>query len=115
MAKKVLIVDDDPDIVSYLEDVLADAGYDTVSARNGRHALAALEDERPDCVTLDLEMPDMTGPKFNRALAKSGRDIPVVVITAEYPGANNELMINLFSFVLPRSQFRIMLNDGSHR
>ena len=85
MAKKILIVDDDPDIVSYLEDVFADAGYATVSARNGRQALALLAGDPPDCVTLDLEMPDMTGPKFNRALAKTGRDIPIIVITG-HPG-----------------------------
>jgi len=85
MAKKILIVDDDPDIVSYLEDVFHDAGYDTVSARNGRQALEALESERPDCITLDLEMPDMTGPKFNRALAKAGLAVPIIVITG-HPG-----------------------------
>lgn len=85
MSKKILIVDDDPDIVSYLEDVFSDAGYATVSARNGRQALEALTRERPDCITLDLEMPDMTGPKFNRALDKAGLDIPILVITG-HPG-----------------------------
>ncbi|MFP5258212.1 MAG: response regulator [Acidobacteriota bacterium] len=85
MAQKILIVDDDPDIVAYLEDVFSDEGYDTISARNGRQALLAIENECPDAITLDLEMPDMTGPKFNRALEKSGRDIPIVVITG-HPG-----------------------------
>jgi two-component system, cell cycle response regulator DivK len=85
MGKKILIVDDDPDIVSYLEDVFTDAGYTTLSARNGRQALAALEKERPDCITLDLEMPDMTGPKFNRALTKEGLEVPIIVITG-HPG-----------------------------
>lgn len=85
MAHTILIVDDDPDIVAYLEDVFTDEGYRTVSARNGKQALAAIETERPDAITLDLEMPDMTGPKFNRALEKSGRDIPIVVITG-HPG-----------------------------
>ena len=85
MAHTILIVDDDPDIVAYLEDVFTDEGYRTVSARNGKQALAAIESERPDAITLDLEMPDMTGPKFNRALDKSGRDIPIVVITG-HPG-----------------------------
>lgn len=47
--------------------------------------MTAIESERPDAITLDLEMPDMTGPKFNRALEKSGRDIPIVVITG-HPG-----------------------------
>ena len=85
MAQKILIVDDDPDIIAYLEDVFSDEGYDTVSARNGRLALLAIESERPDAITLDLEMPDMTGPKFNRALEKSGRVIPILVITG-HPG-----------------------------
>jgi two-component system, cell cycle response regulator DivK len=85
MAKKILIVDDDPDIVSYLEDVFTDAGYEAVSARNGRQALEALARERPDCVTLDLEMPDMTGPKFKRALDKAGQNLPIIVITG-HPG-----------------------------
>jgi CheY-like chemotaxis protein len=85
MAHKILIVDDDPDIVAYLEDVFADEGYDTISARNGRQALTAIESQCPDAITLDLEMPDMTGPKFNRALEKTGRDIPILVITG-HPG-----------------------------
>ena len=85
MAKKIMVVDDDPQIISYLTTLFADNGYDVCSASDGEVALSVLEKERPDCITLDLEMPDMTGPKFNRALEKSGRDIPIVVITG-HPG-----------------------------
>ncbi|EPR37405.1 response regulator receiver protein [Desulfovibrio sp. X2] len=83
MAKKVLIIDDDPSIVSYLQDILQDAGYATAVATNGLEAMDKLESEKPDLITLDIEMPEMSGPKFNRALTKDGKakGVPIIVVT----------------------------------
>ena len=50
--KRILVVDDEPDIVSYLEMVLQDHGYETVSAGNGNEALEAVKREKPDLITL---------------------------------------------------------------
>jgi DNA-binding response OmpR family regulator len=83
MAKKILIVDDDPNIVTYLEDFFSDNGYETCSASDGSEAMIVLKKEKPDLITLDLEMPEEWGPRFYRKLMKEEefRKTPVIVIT----------------------------------
>lgn len=83
MAKKIMIVDDDPNIVSYLKDFFEDNGYDTCSASDGSEALGVVKKENPDLITLDLEMPEEWGPRFYRKLMKENefKKIPVIVIT----------------------------------
>ncbi len=61
MNKKILVVDDDPDIVLMLTDRLEALGYTTVSARDGEEALECLESEDPALMLLDLEMPRLSG------------------------------------------------------
>lgn len=87
MAKKILIVDDDQNICDYLSDILTEAGYATVTAGDGDAAMKAIEQENPDLITLDIEMPGVSGPMFNRKLTKKGTDkaIPIIVITG-HPG-----------------------------
>jgi len=81
--KKIMVVDDDPDIVEYLVNVLRDRGYDTCSASDGDVAMEVLVTEFPDLVTLDLEMPNEWGPKFFRRFSRipEFRDLPVIVIS----------------------------------
>jgi len=83
MPKTILIVDDDPNIREYLETLLTDNGYETIVADNGEKALEVLAAHSPDLITLDIEMPDKTGPWFNRALqrGKTYANIPIIVIT----------------------------------
>jgi CheY-like chemotaxis protein len=83
MAKKILIIDDDPNIVTYLEDFFGDNGYETCSAPDGPEAMAVVKKEKPDLITLDLEMPEEWGPRFYRKLMKEEefRKIPVIVIS----------------------------------
>ena len=83
MAKKILVVDDDPVVVQYIENVLTDNGYETCSAGGGVEALDMVKNEKPDLITLDLEMPDEWGPKFYRRLVKEKefRDMPILVIS----------------------------------
>jgi len=83
-AKKILIVDDEPDVVSYLEMVLQDAGYDTVTASNGNEGLEVARREHPDLVTLDVLMPEASGTRFYKEF-KQDPDLaatPVVIVTA---------------------------------
>lgn len=61
MSKKILIVDDDPDILFILNSFLTHAGYKVVLADGGKDALAKAESEKPDMVILDILMPDMDG------------------------------------------------------
>jgi adenylate cyclase len=81
---KILIVDDEPFNVDYLEQELADMDYATISAGNGLEALGKIESEAPDLVLLDIMMPIMDGftalghIKADPTL----RDIPVIIISA---------------------------------
>ena len=84
MAKKVLIVDDEPDVVSYLEMILQDNGYETLTAANGNEALELLRKEKPDLVTLDISMPEASGTRFYVELKKDPEpsSTPVFIVTA---------------------------------
>ena len=84
MKKKSLIVDDEPDIVSYLEMVLQDRGYDTVTAGNGNEAMEAVKRDRPDLVTLDITMPEASGTRFYKEIRLDPElsNIPVIIVTA---------------------------------
>jgi CheY-like chemotaxis protein len=81
----VLVVDDDPAIIGFVEMALSDEGYRVETASNGREALAEVEKDRPNVILLDLTMPVMNGYEFYTELKKrmngSGQ-IPVVVMTA---------------------------------
>ena len=81
---RVLVVDDEPDVASYLEMLLRDAGYDTEVAADGEAALAAARRTRPDLVTLDVSMPKSSGTRFYRELRGDPAlaSVPVVIVTA---------------------------------
>ena len=83
MAKKILIIDDDPIIVKYLQAVFSDNGYQTCTASSSTEGLEVVRKERPDLITLDLQMPGEWGPRFYRKLRKEEelKDIPVIVIS----------------------------------
>ncbi len=83
-AKRVLIVDDDPNVVRYLEMLLQDQGFETFCAFDGAEALEVARRERPDLVTLDISMPDVSGTKVYRELRTDLElaRIPVIIITA---------------------------------
>ncbi|MDT3776142.1 sigma-54 dependent transcriptional regulator [Nitrospira sp. MA-1] len=70
MKKKILIVDDHPDIVLMLTDRLEALGYDTISAGNGKEGLERYEQDFPHLMLLDLEMPEMAGMEVLHQLAK---------------------------------------------
>jgi DNA-binding NtrC family response regulator len=70
MKKKILIVDDHPDIVLMLTDRLEALGYETLAAANGQEALEKFEHDFPHLILLDLEMPRMTGMELLHHLAK---------------------------------------------
>jgi len=82
--KKILIIDDEPHVVTYLETLLQDNGYETVSAANGREGREMLKAGKPDLITLDITMPEESGIRFYRNLKDDPafRDIPVLVVTA---------------------------------
>jgi CheY-like chemotaxis protein len=83
MTKTILVVDDEPDVVTYLSTVLKDAGYDTMEAANGEEAMEQIRKRRPDLISLDITMPEMTGVKAYRRLKEDEalKRIPVVIVT----------------------------------
>lgn len=83
--EKILIVDDEPFNVDYLEQELEEAGYVTMSAMNGRQALELIASDPPALVLLDIMMPIMDGFEVLSRLKEQPhtRDIPVIVISAD--------------------------------
>lgn len=83
MPKKILIVDDDPVIVKYLQAVFSDNGYATCTATSSMEGLEVVRREKPDLITLDIQLPGEWGPRFYRKLRqdKDLKDTPVIVIS----------------------------------
>ncbi len=83
MAKKILIIDDDPVVVKYLQTLLSDNGYDTCTASSSTEGLEVVRREKPDMITLDLQMPGEWGPRFYRKLRKDKqlKGTPIIVIS----------------------------------
>jgi CheY-like chemotaxis protein len=83
MGKKILIVDDEPDMVMFLATLLEDNGYETCTAVDGEEGLEKVKSEKPDLVSLDLLMPNKTGIKMYREMRKDEetKDVPVVMVT----------------------------------
>jgi len=82
--KTILVVDDEPDIRLFLKTVLEDAGFEAMTADNGKHALERIKDHKPDLISVDLVMPRMGGLKLIKYLQKNPQlaGIPFIVVTA---------------------------------
>ena len=85
--KKILVVDDEPDIVEWFSTLFEDNGYSTISARNGFEGFEKAESEMPDLITLDITMDKESGIKMYRKLHDSDKvnKIPVIMITGIDP------------------------------
>ncbi|MBU0519283.1 response regulator [bacterium] len=81
--KKILVVDDEQDVRSYLKAALQDAGFQVTTAVDGFDALEKVQAELPDLISLDLVMPRHSGAMFHRGLRKNKRwaKIPVLIVT----------------------------------
>ena len=96
MPKKILIIDDDPDVVLFLTTMLKDQGYSTAEARNGQEGIEKAKEELPDLILLDLMMPQKSGISLLSDLKKDAelKKIPVIMVT----GVSGETGIDLESF-----------------
>lgn len=84
MASKVLIVDDEPNIVTSLEFLMRQHGYETRVARDGEEALAEVESFRPDLVLLDVMLPRRDGFEVCQKLRADGwAELKIVMLTAK--------------------------------
>lgn len=84
MTRKVVVVDDEPDICSLLRIALKGAGYDVLTANDGEAGRALIEKTKPDLVLLDVKMPKMNGYEVMVALKKDPKlaGIPVIIMTS---------------------------------
>src|SRR5689334_16258238 len=81
MPKKILIVDDEPQILEICRDYLKAAGYETVTAGDGAQGISQAHREKPDLIVLDLMMPEMDGIEMTRAIRRES-NVPIIMLTA---------------------------------
>ena len=94
MPRTILVVDDDPHIRQLLVFALARAGLDTIEAEDGEAALAAAENQAPDLVVLDINMPRMDGIEVCRRLRAAG-DLPILFLSSRDDEIDRVLGIEL--------------------
>ena len=106
----ILIVDDEPDFVAYLETILREEGFTVSAAFDGEEALSCVHERPPDLVTLDIQMPRKTGVLFYREMKSDDelRAIPVIVVTglrrlSEYAGPFVERFFEVDGLPLPEA------------
>jgi DNA-binding response OmpR family regulator len=83
MSRKILIADDEPNIVAALEFLLQRSGHEVLVARNGEEALALVETGNPDLVLLDVMMPLRSGYEVCQRLREQGRPIKIIMLSAK--------------------------------
>jgi len=79
---KILVVDDEKNILKLYKAELEDEGYTVVTANSGPEALEAFDREQPDLITLDIMMPEMDGIQVLRQIKQKSADVPVIMLTA---------------------------------
>lgn len=83
MPKKILIIDDEPDVITFIGTLLRKNGYVVCEACDGVEGMKKVLEENPDLVCLDLLMPEKTGLKMYREMRKDSRlqSVPVIMVT----------------------------------
>ena len=93
MAKKILLIDDELDIVKLVESRLKINGYEVVVALDGQEALEKAREEKPDLILLDLMLPKLSGYKVCRMLKfdEKYKHIPIIMFTARVQESDEKL------------------------
>jgi len=106
MAKKIMIVDDEKDVLFLLKVLLEKEGYDVIEATNGLEAYNKITDKsnpiNVDLIILDIMMPEMDGYTFQTKMMESDdlRKIPIIILTAKGQIKDLfEMASNVYSFV----------------
>ncbi len=81
--KKVLVVEDEVDVRTYISTLFQDQGYEILTAENGKEGFELAKKEKPDLITLDIAMPSQSGMRTFRMFKDSEelKSIPVIIIT----------------------------------
>jgi len=93
MAKKILLVDDEPHIITMLENRMKHAGYEVITACDGQDALTKAQKEKPDLIILDLMLPKLDGYKVCRMLKfdEKYKHIPIIMLSARAQEADKKM------------------------
>ncbi len=97
MAKKILIVDDEIDLLRVTAFRLKNFGYDVLTAANGQEALELIEKDQPDLILLDLRIPLISGYEVCKKIKSDNKlkAIPVIIFTASAVGDLTEKMLDI--------------------
>lgn len=81
--KTVLVIDDEPDTLTFLTTLLEDNGYATLTAMDGEQAMNMVKEKLPDLITLDITMPEKSGVRFYREMKESEelKGVPIIIVT----------------------------------
>jgi CheY-like chemotaxis protein len=81
--KRILVIDDEPDVRTYLSTLLEDHGYLVETADNGESGWQMVLAQAPDLVTLDITMPEKSGVRFYRDMKESEqlKAVPIIIVT----------------------------------
>ncbi len=85
MAKRILILDDEPEILTLMQSRLEASGYEVISAHDGEEGLKIIKNSMPDLIITDVAMPQMDGFTFIQEVKKNSdfKKVPVIVLTAK--------------------------------
>ncbi len=91
-SKKILVVDDEPDVASLLTLLLKSQGYNVIAAGDGQEALELARDQSPDLILLDIMLPRLDGYKVARMLKfdENFSHIPIIMLTAKIQEKDKE-------------------------
>lgn len=109
MKKKILVIDDDLIVREYLVSIFKDNGYDVYPAGDTKQGLEQARKNKPDLITLDIEMPGEWGPRFFHKLTQDPdlKNIPVIVISG-LPGYQCAVVSAVASFSKPFDRDNLM-------
>lgn len=92
---KILVAEDDVDIISLLRLYLENANYEVISAENGKEALLAVENEQPNLFICDIMMPKMSGYEVIKTIRDRGNNIPILVLSAKNQDSDRILGLDI--------------------
>jgi len=117
---RILIVEDEPRIVSFLERGLKSAGYSTIAVDRGKDAVALARDDAFDLMILDLGLPDFDGQRVLAQIRTRGEQLPVIILTARdgvedtvrgLEGGADDYVTKPFRFEELLARLRLRLRD----
>ena len=105
--KRILLVDDEPELLKAMRIRLASWGYDVLTATNGKEAIQLIKKEIPDAIILDIMMPEMDGIEALKRIRRFNKKVPVFMLTA-YPSQErmqNTESLGISAFIPKGNEF----------